>query len=65
VINKNGMTHTPRWTLDFFLNVGSGLELNHMEMGKFELPWGIFFHLGDGLAVGASTGATGVEGPCL
>jgi hypothetical protein len=47
--------------------VNSGLELKHIEKGKIQLPGGrfFFFHLRDGLAAGAFTGATGVEGPCL
>jgi hypothetical protein len=45
--------------------VGSGLELKHTEKGKIELTWGDFFHLYNGLAAGAFTGATGAGKPCL
>ena len=45
--------------------VGSGLELKHMEKGEIELPWDDCFHLRNGLAAGAFTGAAGVGGPCL
>jgi hypothetical protein len=42
--------------------VSSGLELKNMENGSIELPWGDFLHLRDGLAAGAFTGATRLEG---
>jgi hypothetical protein len=47
------------------LYAGSGPELKHMEEGKIELPWNDFFHLRNGLAAGAFTGATGAGRPRL
>jgi hypothetical protein len=45
--------------------VGSGLELKHVEKGKIELPWEVFFHLRGRLLAGAFIWAAGVGRPCL